>query len=326
MQADRLYEARVLLEGAIDVALSNERYASALRAMNNLGVVLESLDEFAVSESRVSEGLALARRVGNRQWEASLMGGTVHELSMLGRWDDAIAMATGAAAISTTAWTQGLLLDLVRVHCERGELGEARGVIESASATDESADIQTRVGRGAATAHLLRLEGSLDAALENAEQAFEQARAAFGPTLTFFKVTFDEVLECAIAAGRPERASELLALLDTLRPGQVTPQLRAIQNRYLGRLAAAAGEDGAAEALAVAERYYAELGMRFHAAAARLERAECLAAQGHAEEAAELIPAAREVFFDLKARPWLARTDAAQAMGSDPASAAVTPA
>jgi hypothetical protein len=98
----------------------------------------------------------------------------------------------------------------------------------------------------------------------------------------------------------------------------VTPQLRAIQNRYLGRLAAATGEAGAAEALAVAERYYAEIGMRFHTAAARLERAECLAARGEAEEAEALIPAAREVFLDLKARPWLARADAAAAMGSVP--------
>ena len=319
LQADRLYEARVLLEGAIDVALANERYPSALRAFNNLGVVLESMDEFAESERRVGDGLALARRMGNRQWEASLMGGTVLGLAMLGRWEEAIAMATEAAAISTTSWMQALLLDLVRIHCERGELGDARAVIEGASATDESADMQTRVGRGAATAHMLRTEGSLEPALETAERAFEQARAAFGPTSALFKMAFEEVLECAVAAGRPERAHELLALVDTLLPGQVTPQLRAIQNRYLGRLAAAAGEPGGAEALAVAERYYAEIGMRFHAAAARLERAECLAAVGQGDEAEALLPAAREVFLDLKARPWLARTEAASAeTGSDP--------
>ena len=35
------------------------------------------------------------------------------ELSMLGRWEEAIAMATATAAISTTSWTQALLLDLV---------------------------------------------------------------------------------------------------------------------------------------------------------------------------------------------------------------------
>jgi hypothetical protein len=118
----------------------------------------------------------------------------------------------------------------------------------------------------------------------------------------------------------------LLALLDPLLPGQVTPQLRAIHNRYRGRLAAATGEPGAAEALAVAERFYDEIGMRFHAAVSRLERAECLAAQGEPEEAEALIPAAREVFAELKARPWIVRADAAAAMGSDPTSAAVTPA
>jgi hypothetical protein len=114
----------------------------------------------------------------------------------------------------------------------------------------------------------------------------------------------------------------LLALLDPLRAGQVTPQLRAIRSRYGGRLAAAAGEDGAAESLAVAERFYAEIGMRFHTAAARLERAECLAARGETEEAEALIPAAREVFVELKARPWVVRADSVGAItGSDPVGA-----
>ena len=201
------------------------------------------MDEFAESERRVGDGLALARRMGNRQWEASLMGGTVLGLAMLGRWEEAIAMATEAAAISTTSWTQALLLDLVRIHCERGELGDARAVIEGASATDESADIQTRVGRGAATAHLLRTEGSLEPALETAERAFEQARAAFGPTSALFKMAFEEVAGVRRSPpGAPSAPTSCSRCSTRCCPGQVTPQLRAIQNRYLGRLAAAAGE------------------------------------------------------------------------------------
>jgi hypothetical protein len=72
--------------------------------------------------------------------------------------------------------------------------------------------------------------------------------------------------------------------------------------------------------LAVAERFYAELGMRFYAAATRLERAECLIAKGEVEEAETLLPGAREVFLELKARPWIARADAAlgEKTGSDP--------
>jgi class 3 adenylate cyclase/tetratricopeptide (TPR) repeat protein len=323
LQLDRLYEARVLLEGAIEIAIANEAYTSALRAINNLGVVLESLDEFGVSESRVTEGLALARRVGNRQWEASLRGGTVLELSMLGRWDEAFAMAAEAAELADSAWVQALLLELVRIHCERGEIGEARAALEGAAATGESADRQTRVGRAVVTARLLRAEEALGAAIETADHAVEDARTAFGPASSLFKAAWEEALECAMAADRHERVDELLAILDPLRPGQVTPQLRAIHARYRGRRAAATGEDGAAESLAVAERYYAEIRMRFHAAAARLERAECLAARGEAEEAQALIPAAREVFVELNARPWIARADAARATtGSDPVVAA----
>ncbi len=319
MQLDRLYEARVLLEGAIEIAVANDAYASALRAINNLGVVLESLDQFDTSQNRVAEGVGLARRIGNRQWEASLLGGTVLELSMLGRWDEAFATASEAAELTSTSWLHALLLELVRIHCERGELGEARAVMDGASTTDESGDAQTRVGRGTVLAHLLHAEGALDPALETAERVFEEARAAFSPTSSLYKAAFEEVLECAMAAGRPERVHELLALLDPLRPGQVTPQLRAIQTRYRGRLAAATGQDGAAEALAVAERYYAELGMRFHAAATRMERAECLIARGEVEEAESLLPGAREVFLELKAGPWIIRADALdEKTGSDP--------
>jgi class 3 adenylate cyclase/tetratricopeptide (TPR) repeat protein len=320
---DRLYEARVLLEGAIEIAQANDLYASVLRATNNLGVVLESLDQFAASDARAVDGLALARRVGDRQWQASLHGGRVFGLSMVGRWDDAIAAAAEAAEISATSWAQALRLELIRVYCERGQAGEARAVLEAASATDDATDAQTRVGRGAVLAHLLRAEDAIEAALDTAEQTFEDARTMFGPTSALYKVAYEEVLECAIAAGRTERAIELLALLDPLRPGQVTPQLRAIQARFRGRLTAAAGEDGGAEALAVAERFYAEIGMRFHAAATRLERAKCLAARGEAEEAETLIPAAREVFVELQARPWIVRADAARATtGSDPVVAA----
>jgi tetratricopeptide (TPR) repeat protein len=319
LQVDRLYEARVLLQGAIDIALANDAYTSALRAINNLGVVLESLDQFRDSESRGAEGMALARRIGDRQWEASLMGGTVLELSMLARWDEAVAMAAEAAALSTTSWIQSLLLELVRIHCERGDPADARSVLEGASATDDSADIQTRVGRGAMTAHLLRAEGALGPALEIAERTFEEARAAFGPTSSFFKAAFEQALECAITAGRYERVEELLAVVDPLRPGQITPLLRAMHNRYRGRLAATTGADGAAESLAVAERFYVELGMRFHAAATRIERAEYLIAQGAVDEGEALIPAAREVFIELKARPWLARADGlTEKTGSDP--------
>ena len=323
LQADRLIEARILLEGAIDIALANDAYSSALRAINNLGVVLESLDQFDLTDSRVAEGVAIARRTGDRQWEASLTGGAVLAQWMLGRWDEAVEMAAAARELATTSWIEALLLELVLIHCGRGELAEARAVMEGGSVTEDSGDSQTVVARGRITAHLLRAEGALEQALETAEQAFAVARAAFGPTSTLYKTAFEEVLECAMSAGRPERVHELLALLDPLRPGQVTPQLRAIQTRYRGRLAAATGEDGAAEALAVAERYYAELDMRFHAAACRIERAECLAGRGHTEEAEELIPAAREVFLELRARPWLARADAAGATtGSDPVVAA----
>ena len=54
---------------------------------------------------------------------------------------------------------------------------------------------------------------------------------------------------------------------------------------------------------------FRELGAPFRLAVVELERAENLAAMGRSAEAAQASSEAREIFEQLGAKPWIARTE-----------------
>jgi hypothetical protein len=112
------------------------------------------------------------------------------------------------------------------------------------------------------------------------------------------------------------RAEEVLAGLDALRPGELTPLYRALRARFRGRL-----EQGSAAAASFreAEQVYESLGAQFPLAVTQLEHAEAL---GAGQECETLCAAARAVFERLGAGPWLERADALDA-ASRPAAAPV---
>ena len=109
---NRLEEARILLEGALEHALEHDLHHPALRAINNLAVVHESSDRYADAAELSDQGVDLARRVGNKVWEAGLVAGPISSLVVLGRWDEAIARA--AEIETATLDTAGLLTVLAR--------------------------------------------------------------------------------------------------------------------------------------------------------------------------------------------------------------------
>ena len=59
---NRLEEGRILLEGALERALAGDFHAAAMRAFNNLAVVLESSDRYAEAVELTDRALELARR------------------------------------------------------------------------------------------------------------------------------------------------------------------------------------------------------------------------------------------------------------------------
>ena len=117
--------------------------------------MLESSDEFEDAVDLINRGLELARRVGDRGAEASLTGGAISSLVLLGRWDEAIARAAATPESPTRA---SLLTHLATVHSERGDTTHAKAQLADL-ALEASEDVQARTGLGIAEATILRKEG-----------------------------------------------------------------------------------------------------------------------------------------------------------------------
>ena len=312
LRVDRLFEARVLLDAAIELAEANDLHNVSLRAHNNLGVVLEASDRFTECATSISRAIELARRVGNRGWESSLVGGAIVTLVLLGRWDQALARAAEVEEIATTSFANRLLLEIVPVYCERGQLEQARQLFElyGAGVTE---DPQVVIGRDIAEARLLFSEQRLDEALVAAERATLAARD-LGTTSLWFKLALGTALDTALALGNVVKAREFLATLDSLRPGELTPLLKAQQARFRARLATLDNYADPQGEFVNAEQLFRTLETQPLLATTLLEHSEWLLGQGQSEKAEPLLEEAHEIFERLEATPWLGRaTTAARA-------------
>ena len=118
-------------------------------------------------------------------------------------------------------------------------------------------------------------------------------------------------LEAAFVLGDEAKIDELLAIVEELPPGDMTPILRAIGARFSGRRAALRGDPETASAGFIgAAAICEEIESPFDLAVVRLEHAEWLAAEGRPGEAEPLLEEARTIFERLRAAPWVERARA----------------
>jgi class 3 adenylate cyclase/tetratricopeptide (TPR) repeat protein len=297
---DRQYEGRVLMEGALSLALAHDLHAAALRAYNNLRAIVAPLDPVDDVLRIVEAGLELARRIGNRLYESHFVGSSIWHLVDAGRWDEALARSEEARELATTAFAQGALLGILPVYCGRGQLEDARRVLEEQAASAESGDFQFAIGYLHLEAMVLRAERRAREALAAAERAVEQSRE-LGETSPFVRVSAVEAVASAVDLGDLDVARRHLSILDELRPGQLPPYLRAQRDRFRGALYATGNETHFADA----EQAFRQIGIPFELAVTELEHARWLNAHGRAGDAAPLLADARATFERLRAAPWL---------------------
>ena len=303
----RLAEGRILLEAAAERAHAEQLYASALRAENNLGVVLEGSDRYGEALEVLERSLAIAHRRGDRRWELNLRTGTISALVSLGRWDEALATAAEEEPHAASEPTRIHLLPVALIHCERGELEPARALLAGSAPLRESDNPQARAVYAAAEARLLRAEGQHADALAAAERPLASL-GELAITDTQVKTGLVEAIEAALALPDLEKADTLLAMTESLDPGERTPFLQANTNRLRARLDAARGNDERVDAhFRSAAALFREFGIVFYLAVAQLEHAEWLSGQGRVEDTHSLLAEARQTFDRLQAAPWLHR-------------------
>jgi class 3 adenylate cyclase/tetratricopeptide (TPR) repeat protein len=303
----RLAEARILLAAAVERAHSEQVYGSVLRAENNFMVALEAMDRFAEAFAAGERAFAFARRRGDRRWELNIRAGGIIDLFLLGRWDDALALAAEVEPDIAAESGRAELLNAALVHCERGALEDARRLLAKNDRLRDSDGVSARAGYARVEAHLLRAEGRAADALAAAERALT-ARSELGTAQKEFKMSFVEACEAALALPDLGKAEELLGVVEAFEPGELTPYLQGHSLRLRAGLDAAREQrDGIDDRFRNASRLFREFDLVFDLAVTQLEHAEWLEAEGRVEEAQPLLNEARETFERLQATPWLER-------------------
>ena len=306
----RIQQGQALIERALTLALEHELPAAALRAYHNLGDNLNRVDRCEDAIARFEAGIALARRVGHRRYEDSLLGELSWSLALTGRWSEMFAARVQVPDERILELLPAFLLALPEPLVAQGRLGDARDHLTLHAPHEDSADFQRREGFRAAQAVVLRAEGDAAGTLGAAEEVLASALET-RPADPAVKVVFPQGLEAALALGKVEWAQELLARVEALPPGRFAPSLRAHAIRFRARLAAEEGDrSSAANAYARAAAIFREFAMSFWLAVTQTEHSEWLAVQGKMDEANPLLSEAHATFRGLDAKPWLERVEA----------------
>lgn len=215
------------------------------------------------------------------------------------------------------------MLALTLVHCERGDRVAARALLTTGETLRDSDSPLTKAGHAAFEARVLRAEGRYAEALASAERGLAYIdELTLADTST--KLALVEAIEAALAIDDLDKAETLLAMPESLDPGQLTPFAQAQSARLRARLDAARGETrGVDDGFRKAAGILGDWGMIFHAAVTRLDHAEWLAALGRHDDAQRLLVEAGETFEQLRATPWLERVARLSAVTREPAAAAL---
>ncbi len=309
----RLEQAQALIKRALELALEYELPAPALRAFNNLGDLLHRRDRCEDATVQLEQGIAYARRVGDRNYEQTLVGELSWSLALTGRWPEALGLLNQIPEERLVELNPTFLIALPEPLVAQGRLEEARHLLSLHARHEDSTDIQQRTCFRAAEAVVLQAEGKEREALAAADEALT-AMLPIRPSDQAVKVAFPQALEAALALGERARAEQLIATIKALPAGRLAPSLRAHADRFLARVAAQDGETRKAErGFGAAAATFREHGMPFWLAVTITEHGEWLIAEDRVAEAEPLLAEARETFERLGATPWLARLESAEA-------------
>jgi class 3 adenylate cyclase/tetratricopeptide (TPR) repeat protein len=301
-------EARGLLQLAFEKAMANEFYSQASALLGQLSDIGFRRDRYADSIGYLEQMIPLSLRSGvsSNAWFA--LSEMSHALTMLGRWDDALARFEEIPEEQVGVDTQILspLTGPLEVHIHRGQLDQARTLFARYDAFQDLSDVQAYGCYQCGKAALRFAEGDPRGALSAAEIAFD-TRASLGISAQSVKHGFIWAVEAALALGDHAKAQQLLAIVEEQPLGLRGPLSNAVANRCRGRLA---GDDPVADRhFTAAAGQLRALELPFYLAVVQLEHGEWLVRQGRHTDAGPFLAEARNTFERLHATPWVQRLD-----------------
>jgi class 3 adenylate cyclase/tetratricopeptide (TPR) repeat protein len=305
------YESDALLRQALRVALDNDLVFEALRAYNNLVVLVTSHDRDEEAVLLLEEGLALARRRGDRFWEIRLTTGLCEDERLRGEWNQAIARTEeldlgDAAADAVLAAVVG---GLARIHIERGETESARALLAKLPSDTSTADVQMRGIAQWRRYVEAELDERYDQAIALVAESIVDSADLF-PAQAMAELLYDAA-QYATRGGDHAAALRVAERVEALPATMLVRSVNGQLNRLRANAEAAAGrDDEAADRYALALANARNLGYAYWLAPVLADYGTWLLASGRADEAAPLLAEARELFEGMGAVLWLRRLDA----------------
>ena len=305
------HEADALVRQALRLALDHDLVFEALRAYNNLLVLLEGTDRLEQILPLNEEALALARRRGDRFWEVRLAAYLCDSSRYHGRWDETLELAetlplAGSAGEPILGNT---LLGLARIAIDREEPARARELLDLTRGEVDPADYQRR----RIELRRQQLEAELEGRTGDASRAIVEWIPIEFESMDESSVLGELLLDAANYARVLDDHTDVLeaaALMDAFPENRHTRLIDSQLYRLRANVAAAHGDEAAAaDAFAVALANARNLDFGFFLAPVLYDYGAWLASSGRPDEAAPLLAEARELFEGMRATAWLRRLD-----------------
>jgi class 3 adenylate cyclase/tetratricopeptide (TPR) repeat protein len=297
----RSAEAGALFALGLELALEADLTEPALRAYYNLGDYRAVTGRMEEAGELLERGIALARERGYRVWERDFMAQIVQTDVMRGRWDEALAAGEALRAGGVDDSTRQAESYLPVILAARGETGALEAWLTRPVAETEWRELALveDFGRAVALGALGRLEEAAAIAGVSAPGLVSLTGGAATLYLT-------DVIDALIETDRLSLLEELLPLGE--RPTQSSVDGQRL--RAVGLLHARRGELREAEAaLAQGVAALRRAAHPYWLARILLDHGALLVDQGRPVEAAPMLREARAIFAELRAAPWLERTD-----------------
>ncbi len=307
----RREESLALLEHSAKLAAEHDLTEAGLHAYLNLASILANRDRADEALECADRGLTLSRKVGNHYWEWGLLANKGYPLFRRGDWDGVAALLDELPDIEETPSARfaygALCCPLPLIYLNRGQPEQIRGAIARIEPGLDRSEVQELAVHAFASSLLAHAEGRVEDALRLADEA-ASSREKLGIEFEFAIEGFVESFEAAFDAGRLDKVTEVLKLLDSMVRGELTPYLRAHAARARARLAAAQGDHEDVEThFKEAAGTFREYGNPFPLAVTLTMHGEWLEERSRTSEARPFFEEAEATFRRLETAPWLER-------------------
>jgi len=245
MELERGHESLALLRGALALAEAHDLTMAALRAHNNISVVLEREDDRAATEN-ARRAWAKALALGDPVWMGAFGYNEAVAAEVEGRYDDARAVEAQLGDRMTDRTRRQFAFLWAYSGLTRGEVDLAEA-LETLQATVDPQDPQTLMihDHFASEAHLL--VGDFDRAHELAQRV--------GGHIFGYPYHLETALHAALWTGEPERIESATSSIERFEgKGRMIDCLRLLADAALAH-----GEGRMSDAIALGRRYLDEV-------------------------------------------------------------------